>query len=271
MRGVDRGVLEATAVTEALNFTLALFIIELPPAYSPMTFAKWLSLSEEEREAEKRSWYPFEPGYWHSLAVEAAARFNAEFGSKRHVTKVFKSLYRARELIVAVQTNVSPGKKVKLPESYLGFKVMQFANQIPEGVLVDPGPPSKSSRRMKGTSRSAGSRVSPPRTHEAETASHYILRLEGEIDLHVSPRVATNLLALIKDKPEKLVIDLSKVSYIDSSGLAVLIEGMREVEAYCGKLYLVGMQETVRVIFETSRLDQVFRIRRNVADALAVS
>ena len=84
-------------------------------------------------------------------------------------------------------------------------------------------------------------------------------------------RVATNLLALIKDKPEKLVIDLSKVSYIDSSALAVLIEGMREVEAYRGKLYLVGMQETVRVIFETSRLDQVFRIRRNVADALAVS
>jgi anti-anti-sigma regulatory factor len=46
---------------------------------------------------------------------------------------------------------------------------------------------------------------------------------------------------------------------------------MREVEAYRGKLYLIGMQETVRVIFETSRLDQVFRIRRNVADALAAS
>ena len=271
MREIDRGVLEATGVTEALNFTLALFIIELPPAYSPMTFAKWLSLSEEEREAEKRSWYPFEPGYWHSIAVEAAARFSAEFGSKRHVTRVFKSLYHARELIVAVQTDVSPGKKVKLPESYLGFKVMQFANQIPEGVLVDPGPPSKSSRRMKGASRRSGSRVSPPRTHEAETASHYILRLEGEIDLHVSPRIATNLRALIKDKPKKLVIDLSKVSYIDSSGLAVLIDGMRDVEAYRGKLYLVGMQETMRVIFETSRLDQVFRIRRNVTDALAAS
>ena len=78
-----------------------------------MTFAKWLSLSEEEREAEKRSWYPFEPGYWHSLAVEATARFNAEFGSKRHVTKVFKSLYRARELIVAVQTD-NPAMQVQL-------------------------------------------------------------------------------------------------------------------------------------------------------------
>jgi anti-sigma B factor antagonist len=269
VRGVDRGVVEATGVTEALNFTLALFIIELPPAYSPMTFAKWLSLSEEEREAEKRSWYPFEPGYWHSLAVEAVARFSAEFGSRPHVIRVFKSLYHARELIVAVQTDLSPAKEVDLPLSYLGFRVLQFANQIPEGVLVDPGPPSKSSSRTKGASRARGSRVSPPRTHGA--AAHYILPLEGEIDLHVSPRIATELRALIEDKPEKLVIDLSKVSYIDSSGLAVLIDGMQKVEAYRGKLYLVGMQKAVRIIFEMSRLDQVFRIRRNVADALAVS
>jgi len=40
---------------------------------------------------------------------------------------------------------------------------------------------------------------------------------------------------LIKDKPEKLVIDLSNVSYIDSAGLAVLIDGMQKVEAYRGK------------------------------------
>ena len=89
--------------------------------------------------------------------------------------------------------------------------------------------------------------------------------------MYVSPRIVTQLLALIKDKPEKLVIDLSKVSYIDSSGLAVLIDGMQKVEAYRGKLYLVGMRETVRIIFKTSRLDQTFRIRRNVADALAAS
>jgi anti-sigma B factor antagonist len=67
------------------------------------------------------------------------------------------------------------------------------------------------------------------------------------------------------------VIDLSKVSYIDSSGLAVLIDGMQKVEAYRGKLYVVGMQKAVRIIFEMSRLDQVFRIRRKVADALGAS
>ncbi len=233
-----------------------------------MTFAQWLSLSEAEREAEKRTWLPFEPGYWHSLAVEAAARFNAEFGSNPHITRVFKSLYHVRELIVAVQTNLSPEEKAKLPPSYLGFRVLQFANQIPEGILVDPGPPSELSGRTKSESEPPVSR-SPIR--KAKPGSHRILALEGEIDMSVSPRVAADLRALIRDKPEKVVIDLSKVSYIDSSGLAVLINGMQKVEAYRGKLYLVGMREAVQIVFETSRLDQAFRIRRNVADALDAS
>lgn len=234
-----------------------------------MNFAKWISLSESEREAEKRAWHPYEPGYWHSLAAEAAARFNAEFGSKAHVAKVFKSLYHARELIVAVQTDLSPPKKIRLPASYFGFRVLQFASQMPEGILVEAGPPSKSSRPRTGADQRPGSRIFPSRIDKVETGSLHILPLEGEIDLHISSRIAAELRALIKDKPEKLVIDLSKVSYIDSSGLAVLIDGMQKIEAYRGKLYLVGMRETIRIIFKTSRLDQAFRIRDRVGDAIA--
>lgn len=96
-----------------------------------------------------------------------------------------------------------------------------------------------------------------------------VLPLEGEIDLHVSPRVAASLEAMIDRKPERLVVDLSAVSYIDSSGLAVLIEGMQNVEAYGGKLVLAGLQEKVRPIFEMARLDQVFIIFPHVDAALA--
>jgi anti-sigma B factor antagonist len=98
---------------------------------------------------------------------------------------------------------------------------------------------------------------------------HKILPLEGEIDLHGSPEVAEALGVLIKDEPTKVIVDLSKVNYIDSSGLAVLLEGMRKVEAYRGRLYLVGLHENVRVIFESSRLDQAFRILPDVDAALA--
>jgi anti-sigma B factor antagonist len=234
-----------------------------------MNFSKWLSLSEVERKAERRNWRPFEPGYWHSLAVEAVSRFREEFGSERHITGVFKSLYQARELIVAVQTKSS--KKVDIPSSYLGFKVMQFGNEIPEGVLVEVGPSNKKARGKKRASPATASPAALPRSPDPKAGSHHVLSLEGEIDLHVSPGIALKMRNLIKSKPEKLVIDLSNVSYIDSSGLAVLIEGMQTIEAYRGKLYLVGMTENVRTIFETSRLNQVFRIRENAAEALAAS
>ena len=108
----------------------------------------------------------------------------------------------------------------------------------------------------------------------ATTASNppsNVLPLDGEIDLHVSPRVALSLNQMLKMKPAKLVVDLSKVSYIDSSGLAVLIDAMQGVEEYGGTFAIAGMQETVRSIFEIARLDQVFRIFPDVDSALAAS
>jgi anti-sigma B factor antagonist len=96
-----------------------------------------------------------------------------------------------------------------------------------------------------------------------------VLPLEGEIDLHVSPRVSASLGAMIEQKPPRLVVDMTKVSYIDSSGLAVLIEGMQNVEAYGGKFILAGIQENVMPIFEIARLDQVFIIFPHVDAALA--
>jgi len=98
-----------------------------------------------------------------------------------------------------------------------------------------------------------------------------VLPLEGDIDLHVSPAVTESLNALIKKKPELIVIDLSRATFIDSAGVAALILAMQEVEAYGGKFLVSGMQETLRSIFETSRLDRIFRIFPDVDAALAAS
>src|SRR5882757_720305 len=96
-----------------------------------------------------------------------------------------------------------------------------------------------------------------------------VLPLKGEIDLHVSPSITASLNAMIAKKPEHLVVDLSDVSYIDSAGLAALIEAMQKVEDYGGKFALAGLQETVRSIFEISRLDQVFQIFPDVDTAMS--
>jgi anti-anti-sigma factor len=84
-----------------------------------------------------------------------------------------------------------------------------------------------------------------------------VLPLEGDIDLHVSRAVTESLNAMIKKKPERIVIDLSRATYIDSA------------EGYGGKFFLSGLQETIRSIFEISRLDRTFRIFPNVDAALA--
>jgi len=101
--------------------------------------------------------------------------------------------------------------------------------------------------------------ASPPDPGPRQERSN-VVPLKGEIDLHVSPSVTASLNAMIEKKPRRLVVDLSEVTYIDSAGLAALIEAMQKVEGYGGKFLLAGLQETVRSIFEISRLDQVFQI-----------
>src|SRR5215472_8559129 len=98
-----------------------------------------------------------------------------------------------------------------------------------------------------------------------------VLPLEGDIDLHVSPAVTESLNAVIRKKPEVVVVDLSRATFIDSAGIAALILAMQEVEAYGGKFLMSGLQETLRSIFETARRDRIFRIFPNVDAALGAS
>jgi anti-sigma B factor antagonist len=99
--------------------------------------------------------------------------------------------------------------------------------------------------------------------------SKNVLPLEGEIDLHVSPRVSQMLGEIIQPKPSRVVVDLSRVTYVDSSGLAVLIQAMQDVEDYGGRFALAGVQENVLSILETARLDKIFLLYPHVDAALA--
>src|SRR5436190_15917403 len=111
--------------------------------------------------------------------------------------------------------------------------------------------------------------IASPATAVPRQPRPNVLSLEGDIDLHVSPGVTESLNAMIKKRPQRIVIDLSRATYIDSAGMAALILAMQEVEAYGGKFFLSGLQETLRLIFETSRLDRIFRIFPDVDAALA--
>jgi anti-sigma B factor antagonist len=98
-----------------------------------------------------------------------------------------------------------------------------------------------------------------------------VLALEGQIDFHVSSQIAASLGTIIEQKPARLVVDLSRVSYIDSSGLATLIHGTQNVETYGGRFMLAGMQEDVRTILETAGLANFFLSFPHVDAALAAT
>ena len=87
-----------------------------------------------------------------------------------------------------------------------------------------------------------------------------VVALEGEIDLHESPQVTQRLNPLIAKKLPRIYLDLSGVSYVDSSGLAAFVDAMQRIQAYGGEFALVAMRDSVHKIFEISRLDQVFKI-----------
>jgi anti-sigma B factor antagonist len=98
-----------------------------------------------------------------------------------------------------------------------------------------------------------------------------IFSLEGEIDLHVAPEISASLTKMIAEQPVRVVVDLSKVNYIDSSGLAALITAAQNVETYGGRLMLTGVQKPVRAILENASLDHFFLIYPHVDAALAAT
>lgn len=94
---------------------------------------------------------------------------------------------------------------------------------------------------------------------------------EGAIDLHVSPEIRASLLAMIDKKPKRLVIDLSRVPYVDSSGIAALILARQSLDEHGGRFMLAAAQEPVELILATARLDQYFEMFPSVDAARAAS
>jgi anti-sigma B factor antagonist len=104
----------------------------------------------------------------------------------------------------------------------------------------------------------------------AASPSPSIFSPTGAIDLHVSPELRASLRAIIDgEKPKRLIVDLSQVPYIDSSGIAVLIGALQSLELEGGVFMIAGAREGVRMIFESAKLDQYFRLFPDVEAAAA--
>ena len=101
----------------------------------------------------------------------------------------------------------------------------------------------------------------------AERGDGYVLvRLSGEVDLSWSQEVRRAVLdALASGTP--VGVELSAVSYIDSSGIAALVEGFQQARQHGRRFALVAVSDAVRAVLELARLDRVFLLVPS-ADAL---
>ena len=105
--------------------------------------------------------------------------------------------------------------------------------------------------------------MSPAPTPEIQTyaiSDGVVVRPVGEVDLARSPYLRKALATANSAKPRRLIIDLSSVNYMDSSGVATLVEALRTAQRNSTKLVLAALQPRVRSIFEVARLETVFTI-----------
>lgn len=87
-----------------------------------------------------------------------------------------------------------------------------------------------------------------------------IVAVEGDVDLNSSRSLQTQLRESIGSGPDKLIVDLAGVPYMDSSGVATLVEAMQLARKKNTRLVLCAMSDKVQSIFEIARLDKVFTI-----------
>lgn len=95
-------------------------------------------------------------------------------------------------------------------------------------------------------------------TLKSETG-YDLLQLSGEVDLHYSPKLRERILASLK-AGRPLLIDLAGVSYIDSSGIASLVEGFQTAKTSKLAYGLLNISKTAMQVLTLTRLDKIFTL-----------
>lgn len=95
-----------------------------------------------------------------------------------------------------------------------------------------------------------------------------IVKLSGSLDFYSSPPFRNKFQKILQTRPERLLVDLTDVAYIDSSGLATFIEAFQVMKRYQGQLIMAGLQERVFSVFQIAKLDQVFSLAETKEEAL---
>lgn len=104
-------------------------------------------------------------------------------------------------------------------------------------------------------------------TRDAGSAT--VLEVAGEVDVYTAPRMREQIVDLVTEGRYQLIIDMEAVEFLDSTGLGVLVGGLKRVRAHEGDLAVVCSHERILKIFRITGLTKVFNIHASVPEALA--
>jgi anti-sigma B factor antagonist len=104
------------------------------------------------------------------------------------------------------------------------------------------------------------------RTREVD--SRTIVAVGGEIDVYTAPKLRDKISELVGDGHYDLVIDMENVDFLDSTGLGVLVGGLKKVRAHDGSMELICSQDRLLKIFRITGLAKVFTIHESESGAL---
>jgi anti-sigma B factor antagonist len=94
-----------------------------------------------------------------------------------------------------------------------------------------------------------------------------LIELEGEVDVYTAPQLKQQMISLLESGNTEMVVDLTKVEYLDSTALGVLIGGLKRVRERDGNLPLICPSPRIRRVFEITGLDKIFDIYNSEGEA----
>jgi anti-sigma B factor antagonist len=104
---------------------------------------------------------------------------------------------------------------------------------------------------------------------QGSEAGHYVIAARGEIDLFTAPELKQVITDVIESGERRVAIDLSEVSFLDSTALGVLIGAVKRLRSRGGALAVINTDSSIAKTFEITGLDQIFTIVASRAEALA--
>lgn len=93
-----------------------------------------------------------------------------------------------------------------------------------------------------------------------DLGEYRVIKLKGEVDIYTAPRLKEAMVKAVDENRYKIVVDLEDVDFLDSTGLGVLVGGLKRVKPFDGEIGILCTQEKILRVFRITGLTKVFEV-----------